>query len=209
MRPTHASTRSARRPGRSSRSGGWPPGPSRCRRGSIHKTECGRASVDRTGTVLARQDRAPAGRSRGGRSAPADRAISAAASSSVACAAAPRGSSTVRVDAVVTVTFPQRLDHQVVDREPDRPSPVGVAAVDRRGRLAPARRRPDCRRRRTARRPSPARATAGRSRKGTATGREHGAGPLRAWPDPPAPAAGGRPGPDASCRQRLPASIGR
>ena len=32
--------------------------------------------------------------------------------------------------------FPQRLDHQVIDREPDRPAPVGVAAVDGRGRFA-------------------------------------------------------------------------
>ena len=100
--------------------------------------------------------------------------------------------------AVVAMEFSQRLDHQVVDRKPDRPAPVGVAAVDRRGRLAGLVGHSIAVVDEAARRAVPATATAGRSRRGIAPGRGRGAGSLRAWPGRPAPAAGGRRSPGSS-----------
>ncbi len=48
----------------------------------------------------------------------------------------PVGHSTLEAVAVEVVVALQRLDQQVVEREPDRPAPVGVAAEEPRSRLA-------------------------------------------------------------------------
>ena len=54
------------RPGRSIRSGGWPRGPRRCRRGNTRRTGSGRASADRPGTWPSRRRPAAARRRRAG-----------------------------------------------------------------------------------------------------------------------------------------------
>ena len=61
---------------------------------------------------------------------------SAAASARVTCVPDPRGSSTVRSVAGVAAEALDAADHQPVQREPDRPAPVGVAAEQPGRRLA-------------------------------------------------------------------------
>ena len=123
------------RRGRSSRSGATRRCRPRCRRGSTRGTAAGRAIRGRSGT--SRSSRTPAGgrRRRAARSRPAAGEVGGdVAQPHLRC---PNRSGTRRCSPPrPRVPVPERLDDQVVDREPDRPAPVGVAAEQAGGRLA-------------------------------------------------------------------------
>ena len=100
----------------------------RCRRGSTRRTGGGRASAGRSGTSRCRR-RPAAGRARrAGRCASSRSAISLATSKRFIIVARAGRALDLEVVAVVEVELQQRPDDQRVDRHPDRPAPVGVAA---------------------------------------------------------------------------------
>ena len=141
-RPTAAA---AWRPARSSRSGGSRRGRRRCRRGSTRRTARGRASAGRAGTARRRRRPAAGRRRRAGRAASSRRESSSATSPERHAAARAGRALDLEVVAVVVVELLQRLDQQVVDREPDRAAPVGVAAEQPGVATRPARSRTrDC-----------------------------------------------------------------
>ena len=124
------------RRGPSSRSGARRRSPPRCRRGSTRGTAAGRATRGRRGT--SRWSRRP-GRwpsASGSQIETRRRDRSAATSRRRRRRPEPVGYSTVNVVAERLVPAQHRLDEQVVDREPDRAAPVGVAAEQVVRRLA-------------------------------------------------------------------------
>ena len=141
-RPPHGgrSARSAWRPGRSSRSGGWRPGPAplspwKYSWNGMWSRQCG--SVWKSGD---RRRRRAAGRPASRRKSPRQARATGRRRrpQRAACRPEPVGQLDLEVVAVVAVVLAQRLDQQEVDREPDRTAPVRVAAVEsgcRLGRL--------------------------------------------------------------------------
>ena len=130
--PSAAST-----PAPSSRSGGWRRGPGRSSPwkyswNSTRSRQCGSFAKRSSSPWHGRRPFA-SGRKRRARR----RASSRATSREVHHAAPSRsGHSTLSVVAVEVVVALERLDQQIVHREPDRPAPVGVAAEHAGRRLA-------------------------------------------------------------------------
>ena len=121
---------------RSSRSGASRRGRGRYRRGSTRGRSTGRGTADRP--VRSGCRRAVARRPCASfRNSALMRSVSACAISK-RCASVPGPGRVLdaMVGAVVRVELVQRLDQHVVDRHPDRPAPVRVAAVEPRAALA-------------------------------------------------------------------------
>ena len=87
--------------------------------------------------------RTSSGLRRAGKCAASRRASSCATSWRFMSCPEPVGHSTFRLVAVKMVIAFQRLDQQVIDRKPDRPAPVRVAAEEPGGSIRPARSRRD------------------------------------------------------------------
>ena len=113
----------------SSRSGGSRRARGRCRRGSTRGTAPGRASADRPRSARSPpwHGRRPS-RVRQEERAQPPRELARHLAERSCSAPEPVGHSTVQRVAVEVVVALERLDQQIVDREPHRPAPVRVAA---------------------------------------------------------------------------------
>ena len=120
----------------SSLSDGWPRRRHRCRHGSIRETESGRATADRSerASTAPNTGRRPSASSR--KILERRREISCATSDKRHHLTGTRRALDAEVLAEVVMELLQRLDDEEVDREPDRPAPVRVAAEQAAGRLA-------------------------------------------------------------------------
>ena len=109
----------------------------RRRRGSTRGTGCGRASAGRSGRAALppKTGRRPPRDSSRRKIRVSRRDRSLGDLVQVDLPARAGGQLDLEVVAEVAMVLAQRLDDQEVDREPDRPPPVRVAAVDRAGRL--------------------------------------------------------------------------
>ena len=127
------------RPARSSRSDARRRARGRCRHGNIRRTAGGRGNPGRRGAAASR--RIPAG----GRLRPSGTAVvrrrdnSSATSSEVEVTSRPGRAFDREIVAIIVVEPVQRLDQQEIDRHPDRPAPIRIAAEQVRVSIRPAR----------------------------------------------------------------------